>query len=224
VASNSRKAHRSGRLRAALLKNLPPQQAASTAGGTQHGYGEKHLTRPLNQAAMGPMTATRQRRRAESAIAWQPPPLPFVPAAVINASRPHPIRSQCRDPSLRRFQGLPAPLAFPGRPGVVAHRGWSSRAGESGFLYLIPGCAGANHLPGNWASTTAVADSLVGASSSFSKPKTPEQGHSRFYIKLTGRFRSPRVGHLHTMQQVAPNVVTICYGLAASMGPFPADR
>jgi ATP-dependent Clp protease protease subunit len=64
----------------------------------------------------------------------------------------------------------------------------------------------------------AVADSLV-AQLLFLEAEDPEKD-IQIYINSPGGSVTSGLAIYDTMQQVAPDVVTICYGLAASMGAF----
>ncbi len=64
----------------------------------------------------------------------------------------------------------------------------------------------------------AVADSLV-AQLLFLEAEDPEKD-IQIYINSPGGSVTAGLAIYDTMQQVAPDVVTICYGLAASMGAF----
>ncbi len=63
-----------------------------------------------------------------------------------------------------------------------------------------------------------VADALV-AQMLFLEAEDPEKD-IQIYINSPGGSVTAGLAIYDTMQQVAPNVVTICYGLAASMGAF----
>ena len=63
-----------------------------------------------------------------------------------------------------------------------------------------------------------VADALV-AQMLFLEAEDPEKD-SQIYINSPGGSVTAGLAIYDTMQQVAPDVVTICYGLAASMGAF----
>ncbi|HBH73290.1 MAG TPA: ATP-dependent Clp protease proteolytic subunit, partial [Synechococcales bacterium UBA10510] len=64
----------------------------------------------------------------------------------------------------------------------------------------------------------AVADALV-AQLLFLEAEDPEKD-IQIYINSPGGSVTAGLAIYDTMQQVAPDVVTICYGLAASMGAF----
>ena len=64
----------------------------------------------------------------------------------------------------------------------------------------------------------AVADALV-AQMLFLEAEDPEKD-IQIYINSPGGSVTAGLAIYDTMQQVAPDVVTICYGLAASMGAF----
>ena len=63
-----------------------------------------------------------------------------------------------------------------------------------------------------------VADALV-AQMLFLEAEDPEKD-IQIYINSPGGSVTAGLAIYDTMQQVAPDVVTICYGLAASMGAF----
>ena len=64
----------------------------------------------------------------------------------------------------------------------------------------------------------AVADALV-AQMLFLEAEDPEKD-IQIYVNSPGGSVTAGLAIYDTMQQVAPDVVTICYGLAASMGAF----
>ena len=64
----------------------------------------------------------------------------------------------------------------------------------------------------------AIADSLI-AQMLFLESEDPEKD-IQLYINSPGGSVTAGMGIYDTMQQVKPDVVTICYGLAASMGAF----
>nr|WP_083636858.1 ATP-dependent Clp endopeptidase proteolytic subunit ClpP [Leptolyngbya sp. 'hensonii'] len=64
----------------------------------------------------------------------------------------------------------------------------------------------------------AVADSIV-AQFLFLEAEDPEKD-IQFYINSPGGSVTAGMAIFDTMQQIRPNVATICYGLAASMGAF----
>ncbi|MFO7629352.1 MAG: ATP-dependent Clp endopeptidase proteolytic subunit ClpP [Prochlorococcaceae cyanobacterium] len=129
---------------------------------------------------------------------------------MIDALLPHPI--------VNRWDGpLPwngSPLASPGiLPTVVEQSGKGDRAFDiysrllrERIIFLGTGV------------DDAVADSLV-AQLLFLEAEDPEKD-IQIYINSPGGSVTAGLAIYDTMQQVAPDVVTICYGLAASMGAF----
>jgi ATP-dependent Clp protease protease subunit len=123
---------------------------------------------------------------------------------VINASTPHPIHN--------RWQG--APTAAPGvLPTVVEQSGRGDRAFDiysrllrERIIFLGSGI------------DDQVADALV-AQLLFLEAEDPEKD-IQIYVNSPGGSVTAGLAIYDTMQQVAPDVVTICYGLAASMGAF----
>lgn len=132
---------------------------------------------------------------------------------VIDAFRPHPIQN--------RWQGQP-PMALSGAgpqaaPGVLPTVVEQSGRGERAFdiysrllreriIFLGTGI------------DDAVADSLV-AQLLFLEAEDPDKD-IQIYVNSPGGSVTAGLAIYDTMQQVAPDVVTICYGLAASMGAF----
>jgi ATP-dependent Clp protease protease subunit len=124
---------------------------------------------------------------------------------LINALQPHPI--------VNRWQGS-GPVAAPGiLPTVVEQSGRGERAFDiySRLLRERIIFLGTEINDG-------VADSLV-AQLLFLEAEDPEKD-IQFYINSPGGSVTSGLAIYDTMQQVAPDVVTICYGLAASMGAF----
>ena len=132
---------------------------------------------------------------------------------MIDAIRPHPIQNRwqgCRPAAIR---GTP-PQAAPGiLPTVVEQSGRGERAFDiysrllrERIIFLGTGI------------DDAVADSLV-AQLLFLEAEDPEKD-IQIYINSPGGSVTSGLAIYDTMQQVAPDVVTICYGLAASMGAF----
>jgi ATP-dependent Clp protease protease subunit len=120
---------------------------------------------------------------------------------VINASTPHPIHNRW-------------PVAAPGvLPTVVEQSGRGDRAFDiysrllrERIIFLGTGI------------DDQVADALV-AQLLFLEAEDPEKD-IQIYINSPGGSVTAGLAIYDTMQQVAPDVVTICYGLAASMGAF----
>ena len=132
---------------------------------------------------------------------------------MINASTPHPIQN--------RWQGArpeatiaSMPVAAPGiLPTVVEQSGRGERAFDiysrllrERIIFLGTGI------------DDQVADALV-AQLLFLEAEDPEKD-IQIYINSPGGSVTAGLAIYDTMQQVAPDVVTICYGLAASMGAF----
>ena len=120
---------------------------------------------------------------------------------MINASTPHPIHNRW-------------PVAAPGvLPTVVEQSGRGDRAFDiysrllrERIIFLGTGI------------DDQVADALV-AQLLFLEAEDPEKD-IQIYINSPGGSVTAGLAIYDTMQQVAPDVVTICYGLAASMGAF----
>ena len=124
---------------------------------------------------------------------------------MINALQPHPI--------VNRWQGS-WPISAPGiLPTVVEQSGRGERAFDiySRLLRERIIFLGTEINDG-------VADSLV-AQLLFLEAEDPEKD-IQIYINSPGGSVTSGLAIYDTMQQVAPDVVTICYGLAASMGAF----
>ena len=135
------------------------------------------------------------------------------PIAEPMALRPHPVNSHW-------FGGRPEamaagyPQAAPGvLPTVVEQSGKGERAFDiysrllrERIIFLGTGI------------DDAVADALV-AQLLFLEAEDPEKD-IQIYINSPGGSVTAGLAIYDTMQQVAPDVVTICYGLAASMGAF----
>jgi ATP-dependent Clp protease protease subunit len=124
---------------------------------------------------------------------------------LINALQPHPI--------VNRWQGS-WPISAPGiLPTVVEQSGRGERAFDiySRLLRERIIFLGTEINDG-------VADSLV-AQLLFLEAEDPEKD-IQIYINSPGGSVTSGLAIYDTMQQVAPDVVTICYGLAASMGAF----
>jgi len=123
---------------------------------------------------------------------------------VIDASLRHPIHSH--------WSG--SPWAAPGvLPTVVEQSGKGERAFDiysrllrERIIFLGTGI------------DDAVADALV-AQLLFLEAEDPEKD-IQIYVNSPGGSVTAGLAIYDTMQQVAPDVVTICYGLAASMGAF----
>jgi ATP-dependent Clp protease protease subunit len=131
----------------------------------------------------------------------------------IGGSCHHPVHS--RWAGSRPWNGLtPAPVASPGvLPTVVEQSGRGDRAFDiysrllrERIIFLGTGI------------DDQVADSLV-AQLLFLEAEDPEKD-IQIYINSPGGSVTAGLAIYDTMQQVAPDVVTICYGLAASMGAF----
>ena len=127
---------------------------------------------------------------------------------VINASTPHPIQNRWLG------QRPEATIASPGvLPTVVEQSGRGERAFDiysrllrERIIFLGTGI------------DDQVADALV-AQLLFLEAEDPEKD-IQIYINSPGGSVTAGLAIYDTMQQVAPDVVTICYGLAASMGAF----
>jgi ATP-dependent Clp protease protease subunit len=130
---------------------------------------------------------------------------------VIEATLRHPVHS-VRAPLV--WSGSVAPIASPGvLPTVVEQSGRGERAFDiysrllrDRIIFLGSGI------------DDAVADALV-AQLLFLEAEDPEKD-IQVYINSPGGSVTAGLAIYDTMQQVSPDVVTICYGLAASMGAF----
>jgi ATP-dependent Clp protease protease subunit len=132
---------------------------------------------------------------------------------VINASTPHPIQNRWLG---ARPEATIAskPVAAPGvLPTVVEQSGRGERAFDiysrllrERIIFLGTGI------------DDQVADALV-AQLLFLEAEDPEKD-IQIYVNSPGGSVTAGLAIYDTMQQVAPDVVTICYGLAASMGAF----
>jgi ATP-dependent Clp protease protease subunit len=136
---------------------------------------------------------------------------------VINASTPHPIQNRwlgTRPEATITMRSATAPVAAPGvLPTVVEQSGRGERAFDiysrllrERIIFLGTGI------------DDQVADALV-AQLLFLEAEDPEKD-IQIYINSPGGSVTAGLAIYDTMQQVAPDVVTICYGLAASMGAF----
>jgi ATP-dependent Clp protease protease subunit len=136
---------------------------------------------------------------------------------VINASTPHPIQNRwlgTRPEATIALRSATAPMAAPGvLPTVVEQSGRGERAFDiysrllrERIIFLGTGI------------DDQVADALV-AQLLFLEAEDPEKD-IQIYINSPGGSVTAGLAIYDTMQQVAPDVVTICYGLAASMGAF----
>ena len=136
---------------------------------------------------------------------------------MINASTPHPIQNRwlgTRPEATIAMRSATAPVAAPGvLPTVVEQSGRGERAFDiysrllrERIIFLGTGI------------DDQVADSLV-AQLLFLEAEDPEKD-IQIYINSPGGSVTAGLAIYDTMQQVAPDVVTICYGLAASMGAF----
>ena len=128
---------------------------------------------------------------------------------MIDAFTPHPVHSRWTE----RYWSA-GPQAAPGvLPTVVEQSGRGDRAFDiysrllrERIIFLGTGI------------DDAVADALV-AQLLFLEAEDPEKD-IQIYINSPGGSVTAGLAIYDTMQQVAPDVVTICYGLAASMGAF----
>lgn len=131
---------------------------------------------------------------------------------MINASTPHPIQNRWL--GTRPEATIASPMAAPGvLPTVVEQSGRGERAFDiysrllrERIIFLGTGI------------DDQVADALV-AQLLFLEAEDPEKD-IQIYINSPGGSVTAGLAIYDTMQQVAPDVVTICYGLAASMGAF----
>ncbi len=122
---------------------------------------------------------------------------------MIDATLPHPIQNRWK-----------SPFAAPGvLPTVVEQSGRGERAFDiysrllrERIIFLGSGI------------DDQVADALV-AQLLFLEAEDPEKD-IQIYINSPGGSVTAGLAIYDTMQQVSPDVVTICYGLAASMGAF----
>ena len=147
-----------------------------------------------------------------------PPPLPPAglptPSAGPGGARPHPVSDLWQGPLPWNGASPPLPSAAPGvLPTVVEQSGRGDRAFDiysrllrERIIFLGTGI------------DDQVADSLV-AQLLFLEAEDPEKD-IQIYINSPGGSVTSGLAIYDTMQQVAPDVVTICYGLAASMGAF----
>jgi ATP-dependent Clp protease protease subunit len=131
---------------------------------------------------------------------------------VIDARTHHPIQNRWL--GIRPEATIAAPSASPGvLPTVVEQSGRGERAFDiysrllrERIIFLGTGI------------DDQVADALV-AQLLFLEAEDPEKD-IQIYINSPGGSVTAGLAIYDTMQQVAPDVVTICYGLAASMGAF----
>jgi ATP-dependent Clp protease protease subunit len=129
---------------------------------------------------------------------------------VIDARLPYPIANRWQGPR----PWAAGPMASPGvLPTVVEQSGKGERAFDiysrllrERIIFLGSGI------------DDTVADSLV-AQLLFLEAEDPEKD-IQIYINSPGGSVTAGLAIYDTMQQVSPDVVTICYGLAASMGAF----
>ncbi len=132
---------------------------------------------------------------------------------MINASTPHPIQNRWLG-ARPEATIASTPVAAPGvLPTVVEQSGRGERAFDiysrllrERIIFLGTGI------------DDQVADALV-AQLLFLEAEDPEKD-IQIYINSPGGSVTAGLAIYDTMQQVAPDVVTICYGLAASMGAF----
>lgn len=144
---------------------------------------------------------------------------------MIDASRLHPIQN--------RWQGPRPDATFMGRSGATALADAGGRPGASpGVLPTVVEQSGRGDRAFDIYSRLLreriiflgsgiddqVADALV-AQLLFLEAEDPEKD-IQIYINSPGGSVTAGLAIYDTMQQVAPDVVTICYGLAASMGAF----
>jgi ATP-dependent Clp protease protease subunit len=129
---------------------------------------------------------------------------------VINARSHHPIENRWRG---TRPVSAHTPLASPGVPTVVEQSGRGERSFDiySRLLRERIIFLGTDV-------NDQVADALV-AQLLFLEAEDPEKD-IQVYINSPGGSITAGLAIYDTMQQVGPDVVTICYGLAASMGAF----
>lgn len=129
---------------------------------------------------------------------------------MINARSHHPIENRWRGTLPVSAQ---TPLASPGVPTVVEQSGRGERSFDiySRLLRERIIFLGTDV-------NDQVADALV-AQLLFLEAEDPEKD-IQVYINSPGGSITAGLAIYDTMQQVAPDVVTICYGLAASMGAF----
>ncbi len=128
--------------------------------------------------------------------------------------RPHPVQNRWQGPFPWNGADGAGPVAAPGvLPTVVEQSGRGDRAFDiysrllrERIIFLGTGI------------DDQVADSLV-AQLLFLEAEDPEKD-IQIYINSPGGSVTSGLAIYDTMQQVAPDVVTICYGLAASMGAF----
>ena len=138
---------------------------------------------------------------------------PLLPGeAVLGGRRPHPVQNLWQG-TKPRTGGTP-PSAAPGvLPTVVEQSGRGERAFDiysrllrERIIFLGSGI------------DDQVADAVV-AQLLFLEAEDPEKD-IQIYINSPGGSVTSGLAIYDTIQQVAPDVVTICYGLAASMGAF----
>lgn len=141
------------------------------------------------------------------------PLMPLVTAFPdCTALRPHPIDSRWAGPSPAAIAGRP--MAAPGvLPTVVEQSGKGDRAFDiysrllrERIIFLGTGI------------DDGVADAVV-AQLLFLEAEDPEKD-IQIYLNSPGGSVTAGLAIYDTIQQVAPDVVTICYGVAASMGAF----
>jgi ATP-dependent Clp protease protease subunit len=141
-------------------------------------------------------------------------PSETVPALGIGGLRHHPVHSRWAGPHPWNALVGSEPVASPGvLPTVVEQSGRGDRAFDiysrllrERIIFLGTGI------------DDQVADSLV-AQLLFLEAEDPEKD-IQIYINSPGGSVTAGLAIYDTMQQVSPEVVTICYGLAASMGAF----
>jgi ATP-dependent Clp protease protease subunit len=129
--------------------------------------------------------------------------------------RPHPVHNRWRGPlPWNAAAWCPAPVAAPGvLPTVVEQSGRGDRAFDiysrllrERIIFLGSGI------------DDQVADAVV-AQLLFLEADDPEKD-IQLYINSPGGSVTAGLAIYDTIQQVAPDVMTICFGLAASMGAF----
>jgi ATP-dependent Clp protease protease subunit len=130
----------------------------------------------------------------------------------VNQAIPHPVHSLWQGP--RPWAAIERPGGSPGvLPTVVEQSGRGDRAFDiysrllrERIIFLGTGI------------DDQVADSLV-AQLLFLEAEDPEKD-IQIYVNSPGGSVTAGLAIYDTMQQVSPDIVTICYGLAASMGAF----
>ena len=138
---------------------------------------------------------------------------PILPGdGVLGGSRPHPVQNLWQ--GTRPWNGGTPPSAAPGvLPTVVEQSGKGDRAFDiysrllrERIIFMGSGI------------DDQVADAVV-AQLLFLEAEDPEKD-IQIYINSPGGSVTSGLAIYDTIQQVSPDVMTICYGLAASMGAF----